>query len=131
IRANAENVPQHDQIQRHAEAAGRHQAAGDVSRGNFRALIAIAFSVQQKGSMNFERRAVLCFAVFCAALIPVLGFGASGETAASSSALDRGYHDAYNLDFTSAQREFAGWEREHPSDPVAPGSSAAGILLGE
>ena len=81
--------------------------------------------------MNFERRAVLCFAVFCAALIPVLGFGASGETAASSSALDRGYHDAYNLDFTSAQREFAGWEREHPSDPVAPVSEAAGILFGE
>ena len=79
--------------------------------------------------MNSGRRMFLCVVICCAALTPLRGFGASSDT--GTSALDRGYHDAYNLDFTSAQREFAGWEREHPADPVAPVSEAAGILFGE
>jgi len=65
------------------------------------------------------------------ALLPALAFGATNETKPDASSLDRGYHDAYNLDFPSAQQEFAGWEREHPSDPLGPVSEAAGILFGE
>lgn len=56
---------------------------------------------------------------------------ASSESKTTDSALDRGYHDAYNLDFPSAQREFQGWEREHPADPLGPVSEAAGVLFCE
>ncbi|HEV2114323.1 MAG TPA: hypothetical protein VGR50_09235 [Terriglobales bacterium] len=56
---------------------------------------------------------------------------ASSETKPANSSLDRGYHDAYNLDFPSAQQEFAGWEREHPADPLGPVSEAAGVLFSE
>ena len=33
--------------------------------------------------------------------------------------------------FEAAQREFAGWQREHPQDPVGPASEAAGLLFAE
>jgi len=51
--------------------------------------------------------------------------------ASSVSPLDRGYSGLYNLDFTGAQKEFAGWETEHPDDPLGPVSEAAGYLFSE
>jgi len=64
---------------------------------------------------------------FCALLagakdIPTTGF---------ASPLDRGFSGLYNLDFDSAQREFATWEKSHPDDPVGPVSEAAGYLFSE
>ena len=47
------------------------------------------------------------------------------------ASLQRGYNQAYNLNFEAAQREFAGWQREHPQDPVGPASEAAGLLFAE
>src|SRR5437588_5151089 len=81
--------------------------------------------------MNSTRRFLVCLAICCTVLLPLRGASATSNKDASSSALDRGYHDAYNLDFNSAQQEFAGWEHDHPSDPVAPVSEAAGILFAE
>src|SRR5579859_3281843 len=63
------------------------------------------------------------------ALLPPMATGASNPLPASS--LDRGYHDAYNLDFNSAEKEFKSWESEHPADPIGPVSEAAGILFSE
>jgi len=45
--------------------------------------------------------------------------------------LEQGYQSAYNLDFTSAQQEFAGWQKEHPDDPLGPVSEASGLLFSE
>ncbi len=45
--------------------------------------------------------------------------------------LDRGYQLLYNLDFAAAQQEFAGWQKEHPDDPLGPVSEAAGLLFSE
>jgi len=47
------------------------------------------------------------------------------------ASLQRGYNQAYNLNFKGAQREFAGWQLEHPQDPVGPASEAAGLLFAE
>ncbi|MGH9677546.1 MAG: hypothetical protein ACRD36_10635, partial [Candidatus Acidiferrum sp.] len=52
-------------------------------------------------------------------------------TTSTTASLDRGYNDAYNLDFDSAQREFTGWQQQHPGDPVGPVSEAAGLLFSE
>ncbi len=47
------------------------------------------------------------------------------------SPLDRGFFGLYNLDFAGAQRDFAAWQQQHPDDPVAPVSEAAGFLFSE
>ena len=47
------------------------------------------------------------------------------------SPLDRGYFGLYNLDFAGAQKDFAAWQQQHPDDPVAPVSEAAGFLFSE
>src|SRR6185437_12528173 len=43
---------------------------------------------------------------------------------ASSSPLDAGYRDMYNLQFGQAHQDFAAWEQEHPEDPLGPASDA-------
>jgi hypothetical protein len=48
-----------------------------------------------------------------------------------ATALDRGFSGLYNLDFAGAQRDFAGWQQQHPDDPVGPVSEAAGFLFSE
>jgi len=48
-----------------------------------------------------------------------------------NSALDRGFSGLYNLDFSSAQKNFSAWEADHPDDPVGPVSEAAGFLFSE
>lgn len=47
------------------------------------------------------------------------------------SPLDRGFFALYNLDFAGAQRDFESWQQQHPDDPVAPVSEAAGFLFSE
>src|SRR5436305_15029370 len=47
------------------------------------------------------------------------------------TALDRGFTGLYNLDFSGAQKEFEGWQKLHPDDPVGPVSEAAGLLFSE
>jgi hypothetical protein len=71
-------------------------------------------------------------AALCACI--ALSSIAWGEPAASvpaTSGLDRGFSGLYNLDFAGAQRNFAGWESQHPDDPMGPVSEAAGYLFSE
>jgi len=49
----------------------------------------------------------------------------------NGSALDKGYYDMYNLDFSAAHREFQQWMSDHPEDPMGPASDAAAWLFGE
>ena len=65
--------------------------------------------------------------------IGMLGMAAAKDIPASgfASPLDRGFSGLYNLDFASAQTEFATWEKSHPDDPVGPVSEAAGYLFSE
>ena len=50
---------------------------------------------------------------------------------ASSSPLDTGYRDMYNLRFGQAHQDFAAWEQLHPEDPLGPASDAAAYLFSE
>jgi hypothetical protein len=45
--------------------------------------------------------------------------------------LDEGYRQMYNLRFDEAHRTFAGYERDHPSDPLGAVSDAAAWLFSE
>ena len=45
--------------------------------------------------------------------------------------IDRGFRQMYNLDFDQAHKTFAGWERDHPADPIGPVSNAAAYLFAE
>jgi hypothetical protein len=49
----------------------------------------------------------------------------------SSSPMDVGYRDMYNLDFDRAHAAFQAWERAHPADPLGPTSEAAADLFSE
>ena len=49
----------------------------------------------------------------------------------AAPSLDDGYGQMYNLDFASAHRTFAGYERLHPGDPMGPVSDAAAYLFSE
>ncbi|HET7747931.1 MAG TPA: hypothetical protein VFK81_01040 [Terriglobales bacterium] len=49
----------------------------------------------------------------------------------SSSLLDNGYRDMYNLQFDEAHQAFAAWEQQHPEDPLGPASDAAAYLFDE
>ncbi len=51
--------------------------------------------------------------------------------AAAAGTLDDGYRLLYNLDFEGAQRQFEGWQKQHPDDPLGPASEAAGLLFSE
>jgi hypothetical protein len=47
------------------------------------------------------------------------------------SLLDFGFRSMYNLDFSSAQRQFMEYERENPNDPMGPVAQAAGLLFSD
>ncbi len=55
--------------------------------------------------------------------------GAAGLT--STSLLDNGYRDMYNLQFQEAHQAFAEWQKQHPQDPLGPASDAAAYLFAE
>jgi hypothetical protein len=63
-----------------------------------------------------------------------LGLCANSASAAPNSpvpALDKGFQLLYNLDFTSAQREFSVYEQQNGDNPLGPVSEAAGLLFSE
>jgi len=49
----------------------------------------------------------------------------------STSLIDAGYREMYNLDFSGAHVAFQQWERSHPEDPLGPTSEAAADLFWE
>lgn len=76
----------------------------------------------------------------CAALIlsaavwPAMAVGqpaSPGPFALERTGLDAGYRAMYNREFDQAHGVFAGWERAHPDDPMAPASDAAAYLFAE
>jgi hypothetical protein len=48
-----------------------------------------------------------------------------------NNALDRGYRDMYNLNFSAAHSEFGAWMSSHSDDPLGASSDAAAYLFGE
>ena len=80
-------------------------------------------------------RVVASFAMVTALWLS-LGWCAAAHAATAAdavldTALDRGFHGLYNLDFAGAQKDFSAWELQHPDDPVGPVSEAAGCLFSE
>ena len=49
----------------------------------------------------------------------------------SSSGLDLGYRNMYNLEFGEAHKTFAAWKQAHPEDPMGPVSDGAAYLFAE
>jgi len=76
--------------------------------------------VRRKLALIFAMLALLAPASPCRA-VPML----------SSTALDLGFHQMYNLQFEEAHRTFNGWEQLHPDDPLGPASDAAAYLFSE
>jgi hypothetical protein len=74
------------------------------------------------------RPQAFCAALFLPILLAVVCL--AGEPTSAPS-LDRGYHSMYNLQFSSAQDEFAAWQKQHPQDALGPVSEAAGLLFSE
>ena len=60
-------------------------------------------------------------------------FAATTQTAfpATTTLVDLGYQQMYNLQFDAAHRTFAEWERQHPEDALGPASDAAAYLFSE
>lgn len=51
--------------------------------------------------------------------------------ALSTTGLDQGYRQLYNLQFEAAHQTFRAWAAAHPNDPLAPASDAADYLFAE
>lgn len=66
--------------------------------------------------------------------LAVLGLASphlGGATLSSSTPLDLGFHQMYNLQFEEAHKTFNEWEQLHPDDPLGPASDAAAYLFSE
>ena len=71
-------------------------------------------------------------ALMLLALVCAFGTACAHATGlTSSSPLDTGYRNMYNLQFGQAHQAFAAWEHEHPGDPLGPASDAAAYLFSE
>src|SRR6185437_11648785 len=55
----------------------------------------------------------------------------STPDAVRPTALNEGYNQMYDLDFSGAHGTFERWERTHPDDPLGPVSNAAAFLFSE
>ena len=51
--------------------------------------------------------------------------------APSSTPIEQGFQQMYNLQFAEAHQSFQDWERRHPTDPLGPASDAAAYLFSE
>jgi hypothetical protein len=70
--------------------------------------------------------------LICGALLGLLASPMhAADVPSPAPSLEHGYQLAYNLDFVTAQQEFAGWQKIHPEDPLGPVSEAAGMLFSE
>jgi len=75
--------------------------------------------------MKFTLGAALCL------LIAPAWSGAADPGPTTSSPLDLGYHEMYNLQFNDAHKTFRDWQQAHPEDPFGPTSDAAAFLFSE
>jgi hypothetical protein len=67
---------------------------------------------------------VLCGVVISLSTLPV-------SASPAGDLLEEGYSAMYNLDFSTAHRDFQEWARIHPEDPFGPVSDAAAYLFSE
>jgi len=81
-------------------------------------------------SFDVRTRTVVAVLWACCALWETAG-AVDIPRVGAVSALDRGFSELYNLDFTGAQKDFVAWEGQHPDNPVGPVSEAAGFLFSE
>lgn len=58
-------------------------------------------------------------------------FQSAGACAAPEPALEAGFRQMYNLDFTGAHHIFQAWQQTHPQDPLGFASDAAAYLFAE
>jgi hypothetical protein len=70
------------------------------------------------------------FTFLATASLAVAG-GLYPPTIPAGSALDNGYRQMYNLDFSDAHNTFREWKTSHPGDPLGPASDAAAYLFAE
>src|SRR5208337_3584701 len=76
------------------------------------------------------REAISLFCAVLALLWPASPCRA-GVVLSSSTPLDLGFCQMYNLQFEEAHRTFNRWEQLHPDDPLGPTSDAAAYLFSE
>jgi len=74
-----------------------------------------------------ETRLLPLFLCACLILCPI----AFGTIIEEPGSLGLGYQRMYSLDFETAERIFADWERRQPEDPLGPVSEAASLLFSE
>ncbi len=55
----------------------------------------------------------------------------AASLAIAPPSLGAGYRLMYDLQFDQAHQVFAAWQQQHPDDPMAPASDAAGLLFSE
>ncbi len=65
------------------------------------------------------------------AAIPALALLLAADLGSAPSALDLGYMQMYDLQFSAAHKTFADYAQSHPNDPLAPASDAAAYLFAE
>src|ERR1039457_386973 len=68
-------------------------------------------------------------AIFLALAQGVLG--PMGGVLSTTSLLDLGYRQIYNLQFNDAHKTFQAYEQEHPNDPLGPTSDGAAYVFDE
>jgi len=76
------------------------------------------------------REAITLFCAVLAFIGPAFPCRA-GDVLSSSTPLDLGFHQMYNLQFDEAHRTFREFELSHPTDPLGPTSDAAAYLFSE
>jgi len=65
------------------------------------------------------------------AILAALLFTAVLSAAEHNTLVDDAYRQMYNLEFDSAHKTLAEWQKQHPEDPMGPASDAAAWLYSE
>jgi hypothetical protein len=78
--------------------------------------------------MGWLQLAALCLVVFPSAPSHAQ---AQAQITSTSTGLDRGYFDMYDVNFAAAHTVFQQWLAHHPDDSLAAASDAAAYLFGE
>jgi hypothetical protein len=68
-------------------------------------------------------------ALFAVLIVAIAGPNPSAI--AADPTLAAGFHAMYGLDFTSAEKFFADYERQHPADPVGYAAESTGLVFNE
>ena len=92
-----------------------------------RGYVPLVFAGLQKMKLAVGMLITLTFL----AAVPASAQNLALASTISTSPLDAGYRQMYNLDFSGAHTTFQQWEQGHPEDPMGPVSDAAAYLFSE